>query len=271
MDKLKHRFWDSLINRNIKQLFRDTSCGLIIGDRGTGKSTLFSLIARESNLDELKVYSNYPMENTFSIPQIVTVKKDGSKRIRLDKDWLYSTDLSNSVILIDEARTVWNARSYNDWTMQDEEFFNMIRHYNTFVWLASQVYDGVDLNCRRAVEYTFFLQKIVHFPLFTRNICSCEVNRSLQVKTEDRNYHIVSRGFSKNALLTNWNIGEVPISRCYFYRRSYYGLFNSYYTDDSKVIREPILWDSLLNPDSPSPPPPLSTSSSQSEEQIKTD
>ena len=133
----------------------------------------------------------------------------------------------------------------NDWTWQDEEFFNFIRHYNTSVWLATQVYDGVDLNCRRAVEYTYFFQRLVSFPLFTRNISRVEINRSIQCKTEDKNYHIVSRGFSKNALLTNWNIGEIPIATGYFYRRSYYKLFNSYYTDNSKVIRDPLLWDNI--------------------------
>lgn len=245
--ELKHKFFDSVFNKSIKQLTRDTACGLVIGDRGTGKSTLFSLIANEGLKDGMKVYSNYPIEGVYSLPSISTTRKDGSKRICLDKDYLYSTDLSNSIILIDEARTVWNARAYNDWTAQDEDFFNMIRHYNTFVWLATQVYDGVDLNCRRAVEYLFFLQKLVHFPLFTRNLVRCDISRSLQVKTENRNYNIVSRGFSRNALLTELNIGEVPISSCYFYRRSYYGLFNSFYTDDSKVIRDPVPWDTLLN------------------------
>lgn len=249
MDKLPHNFYDRLINKHIKQIFRDCSCGLVIGDRGTGKSTFFSLIANESLKDEMNVYSNYPIQGVYSIPSIVTTRKDGSKKIRLDKDWLYTTDLTNSVILIDEARTVWNARAYNDWNWQDEEFFNFIRHYNTFVWLATQVYDGVDLNCRRAVEYTFFFQKLVQFPLFTRNLSRVEINRSIQCKTEDKNYHIVSKGFSKEALLTNWNIGEIPIQNCYFYRRSYYKLFNSYYTDNSKVIRDPILWDNLIAED----------------------
>lgn len=244
--KLPHNFYDKLINNKIKTLFNDTQCGLVIGDRGSGKSTFFSLIANEAKKQELTVYSNYPIKDVFSIPQITTVRKDGSKRIRLDKDWLYTTDLTNSVILLDEARTIWNARAYNDWTWQDEEFFNFIRHYNTSVWLATQVYDGVDLNCRRAVEYTYFFQRLVSFPLFTRNLSRVEINRSIQCKTEDKNYHIVSRGFSKNALLTNWNIGEIPISTCYFYRRSYYKLFNSYYTDNSKVIRDPVLWDNLI-------------------------
>ena len=247
MDKLPHNFKDKIFNNKLKSLFRDCACGLVIGDRGSGKSCFFSLIAYESIKDGMQVYSNYPIENVNAIPSIVTTRKDGSKRIRLDKDWLYTTDLTNAVLLIDEARTVWNARAYNDWNWQDEEFFNFIRHYNTFVWLATQCYDGVDLNCRRAVEYTFFFQRITAFPLITRNLSSVEICRSIQCKTEDRNYHIVSRGFSKNALLTNWNIGEVPIDKGYFYRRSYYKLYNTYYTDNSKIVRDPILWNDIVN------------------------
>ena len=53
---LNINFFDSVFNKNIKQLTRDTACGLVIGDRGTGKSTLFSLIANEGLKDGMKVY-----------------------------------------------------------------------------------------------------------------------------------------------------------------------------------------------------------------------
>ena len=106
-DKLPHNFWDKLINKKIKTLFNDTQCGLVIGDRGSGKSTFFSLIANEARKQELTVYSNYPIKDVFSIPQIETVRKDGSKRIRLDKDWLYTTDLTNSIIMSNKVKKLF--------------------------------------------------------------------------------------------------------------------------------------------------------------------
>lgn len=236
---------DYLFNRHLKDYLLGASCGYITGDRGTGKSTLFAMICELSVLNHYKVYSNYPIKGAFAIPTITTTRKDGSKRVRLDKEFLYSTDLSDSTILLDEARTIWNARAYSDWTIQDEDFFNMIRHYNTQVWLASQVYDGVDLNCRRAVEYTFFLQKC-RSP-FLKNFCSCDISRSVQVKVADRNTEIVMRGYARGAQKVMWDIGEIPCAFTYFYRKPYYGLFDSYHTDDTKIVREPVPWETLVN------------------------
>ena len=187
-------------NSKLKMYIKDCMCGYIIGDKGCGKSTLFALIADEGFKDNIPVYSNYPIVGANAIPSIKTTKRDGSSRIRLDKDWLYSTELSDSIILIDEARTVWNARSFSDWTVQDEDFFNMIRHNNTQVWLASQVFDGVDLNCRRAIEYSFFLQRIRLFPLITKNWSSVEISRGVQLKVADRNTQVMMRGYAKGAL-----------------------------------------------------------------------
>ena len=237
------------MNKTIKQYINSCHCGTIIGDRGTGKSTLMSLIADEGVKQGYNVYSNFPIVGVYALPNIVKPRRDGSKRVRLDKDFLYSTDLSNSVILIDEARTVWNARAYNDWTIQDEEFFNYIRKYNTSVWLATQSNDGIDLNCRRAVEYTFFLQKLKYFTGLLHNFSSVDISRSVQLKVADKNSQVVMRGYADGAYKVSWDIGELPCAFTHFYLKSYYGKFNSYYTPIEKLVKEPIKWESVLNLD----------------------
>lgn len=232
-----------LINRKIKSLVPESSCSIYIGDRGSGKSTLMSLTADHYVNNGYSVYSNYPINNCFSIPTITVTDRKGTQKVYLDKDFLYSTDLSHSLVLIDEARTVWNARAYKDWNEQDEEFFNFIRKNDTFVVLATQRYDGIDLNIRCAADYTFFIQQSKYF----RNWSTVDVSRSVQVKIADKTTQIVSRGYTKGAQKVVWDIAEMPISYCHFYRKPYYGNFDTYYSTQIKERKEPVLWNVLLS------------------------
>lgn len=229
------------MNGRIIDFLGSSSCSLYIGDRGSGKSCLMALAAMQAKKNGIPVYSNYPTVGCYAIPTTTVSKKDGTKRVYLDKEWLYSTDLSNSVIMIDEARTVWNARAFKDWNEQDEEFFNFIRKNNTQVILATQRYDGIDLNIRCAVDYTFFIQRTRYF----KNISSVDISRSVQVKIADRQTEIVSRGFSKGARKVVWDIAELNLAHTYFFRRVTYGKFDTFFTLDQKIIRDPVLWDEL--------------------------
>lgn len=233
------------LNNKVKTLVRNCMCGYVIGDRGSGKSSFFAMIAKEGIKDNIPVFSNYPIAGCNAIPHIKRTKRDGSSRLILDKDWLYSTNLNDSIVLIDEARTVWNARSYSDWTIQDEDFFNMIRHNNTQVWLASQVYEGIDLNCRRAVEYSFLLQPVKVLPFLFKNFSSVDISRSVQLKVADRNSQVMMRGYAKGALKVAWDIGELPCAYTHFYRKPYYGLYDSFFRTEDKIIRDPVPWSDM--------------------------
>jgi len=229
------------MNGKILDFIRSSSCSLYIGDRGSGKSCLMALAAMDAAKNKLPVYSNYPTRGCYAIPTVEVTKKDGTKRIYLDKDWLYSTDLSHSLVMIDEARTVWNARAYKDWSEQDEEFFNFIRKNDTQVILATQRYDGIDLNIRCAVDYTFFIQRTRYF----KHISSIDISRSVQVKIADRQTEIVSRGFSKGARKVVWDIAELGLAHTFFFRKCTYGKFDTFFTLDQKIIRDPVPWDEL--------------------------
>ena len=230
------------MNNRIISFIESSSCSMYVGDRGSGKSCLMALACNHFQKQGLKVYSNYPMRNAFAIPTIEVVKKDGTKKIYLDKDWLYSTDLSNSVVNIDEVRTVWNARAFKDWNEQDEEFFNFIRKNGTIVIMATQRYDGVDLNIRCAIDMTFFIQRTKFF----KNFSSLDISRACQVKIADRNTEIVSRGYSKGARKVVWDVAEMPLCHTYFWRKPTYGLFDTYFTTDQKIVRDPVPWSDLV-------------------------
>lgn len=230
-----------IVNKKISSVVTDSSCSLFIGDRGSGKSTLMALAAREFKKNGFKVYCQYPYKGAYKIP-LVDKKIGGVTKQILDKDWLYNANLRDSLVMIDEARTVWNARAYSAWTESDEEFFNFIRKNNTYLILATQRYDGVDLNIRYACDYTFFIQR----SRFFKNWSTVDVSRSCQVKIADKQTQVVSRGYTKNAMKVNWDLAEMPITYAYFYRKPFYGDFDSLFTTDDKPEFPAECWDTIL-------------------------
>lgn len=230
-----------LINKKISSVITEPSCSLYIGDRGSGKSTLMALAAKEFQKNGFKVYCQYPYKGAFKIP-LIEKKIGGVTKQIVDKNWLYNANLRDSLVMIDEARTVWNSRAYSAWSESDEEFFNFIRKNNTYLILATQRYDGVDLNIRYACDYTFFIQRSKFF----KNWSTVDVSRSCQVKIADKQTQVVSRGYTKNAMKVNWDIAEMPISYCYFYRKPFYGDFDSLFTTDDKPELPAESWDTIL-------------------------
>lgn len=230
------------MNGKLKRLVLQSQCSVYVGDKGSGKSCLMALAAETFLKSGYRVFCNYPYKGCFRIPYTEVKSKSGSK-ILLDKSFLYHADLRNSLVMIDEARTVWNARAYQNWSEEDEEFFNFIRKNNTYVILATQRYDGIDLNCRCAADYTFFIQP---HPLF-RNVSTVDISRSVQLKISDKNTQVVSRGYSKNATKVVWDIGEVPIAYSWFLRKKFYNNFDTRFVNnnfDSSIKFD--LWDSNL-------------------------
>ena len=114
------------LNKKLKCYISEPYCTIITGDRGTGKSSVFALIAEEYLKLGYKVYCQYPYKGVYQISMKKTLI-NGVYKADVDKQWLYNANLSHSVILIDEARTVWPARSYAKWTQADDEFFNFLR------------------------------------------------------------------------------------------------------------------------------------------------
>lgn len=230
-----------LINKKISSVITEPSCSLYIGDRGSGKSSLMALAAKEFQNNGFKVYCQYPYKGAFKIP-LIDKKIGGVTKQIVNKDWLYNANLRDSLVMIDEARTVWNSRAYSAWSESDEEFFNFIRKNNTYLILATQRYDGVDLNIRYACDYTFFIQRSKLF----KNWSTVDVSRSCQVKIADKQTQVVSRGYTKNAMKVNWDIAEMPIAYCYFYRKPFYGDFDSLFTTDDKPELPAESWDTIL-------------------------
>lgn len=235
------------MNRRLKKHVFVPSCSLVIGDRGSGKSSFFALVADEAVKAGMPVYCQYPFKGCYTIPMIHTVRKDGTKSYNIDKDWLYSTDLSHSIILIDEAKTVYPARAWKDWSSSDDEFFNFIRHNHMIVYLATQHSDGVDLNVRRACDETFFITRPPLLDFFHFSYIEC--SRTVNVKAADKNFEIIGKNGSSGAYKVQWDIGEIPVGNFRFYRKPYYDKFNTDFMFYDKKPPDVQLWDDIMEND----------------------
>lgn len=226
------------INHRLRTHVLQPSCVLISGDRGAGKSSLFALIAREAVKKGIKVYTQYPYKDCCVIPMKEHIVS-GVKRYDIDKDFLYTADFSDSVILLDEVKTIWHARAFNKWTNEDEEFFNFIRKFNTQVYMATQQYDCIDLNVRRACDETWLLTKGTFFTQLT----TVEMSRTSVVKVADKNTEVLGKAFKKGMRKVSYDICEIPIGNFIFYRKPYYKDYDTYFTQQEKIKFTPVLWN----------------------------
>lgn len=235
------------MNMRLKKHVFVPSCSLVIGDRGAGKSCFFALLVQEAVNAGMPVYCQYPFKGCYSIPMTKIVRKDGTKSYNLDKDWLYSTDLSHSMVLIDEAKTVYPARGWKDWSSSDDEFFNFIRHKHMIVYLATQHSDGVDINVRRACDETSFITRPPLLDIFSFSYIEC--SRSVNVKIADKNSEIIGKNGNSGAYKVQWDIGEIPVGNYRFYRKPFYDKYNTDFVFNDKLPPDVQLWDDIMEND----------------------
>ncbi len=232
----------NIFNRRLSRHCLLPSCVLITGDRGAGKSTLFALIIRAAKKEGLKCYSQYPYRDCYKLPMKKKIV-NGVERYDIDKQYIYSHDFSDCVILLDEVKTIWHARDYKNWSADDEEFFNFIRKNDIRLFMATQAYDSVDLNVRRASDECWYLTKgILHFT-------HVEASKTTNAKVADRNTEVMGRMFKKGMRKIVWECVEVPIGNYIFWRKSFYKDFFTYFTYAKKKPVIDVSWndDDLFN------------------------
>lgn len=252
--------FDFIFNSRLKNYCLGPHAIEVIGCRGVGKSSVFALIAEVAKKQGKKVYCQYPYEGCYQIP---VIKEDQGRYIIknrfkmsngkyfedkewiphevyvVDKDWLYNTDLSDSVVLLDEARTIYPARQYQNWTISDDEFFNFLRHENVTVYLSSQEHDALDINVRRAADETWFLYKSGK-----SSFTHIEIYSSMTVPIENLQKRVKLKG-NKEMYQLEWDICSALQRKFIFYRPPYYDLFDTNFVHFNKLPADVETWDNL--------------------------
>ncbi len=200
-----------------RQLF-GFNAALIVGQRGTGKSTLLSALCQKALKKGMTVYSNYPIDGALTMPKLY----DKYGKAYLDKSFLYHSGLHDCMILIDEVANVWNNRAWGKWTDDDSDFFNYLRKNKIYLVMACQYYDMIDLNIKRAVETVWFLSHSL-FP----NVTLIDIDIQHVVKVEDSMKRVIDTRY--NAVTYQPCVANIGCWR--FRRRPWYKYFLTYYKE----------------------------------------
>ena len=210
-----------------KKIWENTYSVLLVGRKRQGKSTILAMIAQEAHKRGITCYSNYPIENTIKIPKTVT--KEG--KTVTDKRFFYDNPLlDDSIILLDEVSNIWNNRAWGRWTEDDSDFFNFLGKNNTRIFMAVQYYDMVDLNVKRNLDATWYIEKSM-WP--NTSIVECDIQDIRKVEKLDT--HVLDSRFKQ----VSYEPCVIPDGLYYFRRKKWYPFFLTLYKDDRNT-RE---WD----------------------------
>lgn len=230
------------LNRKLKRNSLDYSCLSIVGDRGCGKSSVMALIADEAMKLGRPVYCQYPYDGAYKIPMRKHDLKFGLSIFDVDREWLYNNAFEpGSVILLDEASTIWPARNFKNWSEADSAFFNFIRKEKITLVIATQYYDQLDLNVKRSADETWFISKSLIFP----NLSTIEASITMTVKIADKNTEVIGKAFKRGARKIAFDVCEIPKRTYRFYRKPYYGKFISDFVPFQKQKIPVLSWNDL--------------------------
>lgn len=227
-----------------KFIARDSGCFVLTGDKGAGKSSSLAIFSQVYRSMGYKVFCQYPYFGCFQIPMVKT-NINGVMRSNVDKNWLYSANLSECCVLLDEAKNIWPARGWQKWSQADDDFFDFLRHTHTVIVAATLDYEALDLNVRKAADYSIMISQ--EFSSFL-NLSYWEVSKTSLAKVSDKQAEVLGKKANEGMRKINWEIVEVPVANFHFWRKPYY---NKYFTEhmiDEKPEPELIPWPNELFP-----------------------
>lgn len=115
---------------------------ILYGLPGAGKSYYLACLADDYRRAGYPVACNYPIKRTHKLaPE------------NINTDLL----LSNSVLLIDEAHSIFNSRGFKNFSRQMHEFFSMHRHLGNRLVLATQHPARLDVVIREIADSFIYL------------------------------------------------------------------------------------------------------------------
>lgn len=120
---------------------------LYFGLPGSGKTTLLCAHAYKASRGNIyqHIYSNIPQ----SVPGVTYVPNSLIGRV----------DLSNCLLLIDEATLFADNRNYKHFSDSLTQFFMLHRHYKCDINLYTQQWDGVDKKIRVVTDRVYYVHK----------------------------------------------------------------------------------------------------------------
>lgn len=127
---------------------------LFFGLPGCGKTTIMTSIAvRETTRKKPKYKHIYCNVRSLAVPGVTYI----------DNDCIGKYDLSDCIILIDEATLFADSRDFKKFDVGKLTYFLEHRHFHSDIYLFTQQWDGVDRKIRVITDRVYYVYK----PTFT--------------------------------------------------------------------------------------------------------
>lgn len=120
---------------------------LFFGLPGCGKTTILAQMACQAV--KCRRYAHVYTNVRMTVPGVVYI----------DNDCIGRYDLSDCLLLIDEATLFADNRSHKEFGKDKISFFLLHRHYNTDIVLFTQQWDGVDRKIRVITDRVYYVHK----------------------------------------------------------------------------------------------------------------
>lgn len=138
-------FFYKIYDRLTRKYLNNAKLILLIGKKGSGKTTQLTKIALKNIKEGRKVYSTVRIPGTFQIdPQ------------SLDKGMTIDP---GSVLLIDEVGMIWDNRQFKSFSTNTRDFFKLQRHAGITCYMFSQTTD-VDKKLRDLCDEIWLCKNI---------------------------------------------------------------------------------------------------------------
>lgn len=155
----------------------------------TGKTTLIAKFALKYSKKYKYVYTNVHMSD---VPDNV---------VFIENDWVGKYDMSDSLILIDEATIFADNRDYKNFSKDLTKFMVLHGHYRCNIKLFAQTYNGTDKKIRTLCNSVYYMYK----PLLTGHW----ITKYYKIP-----YGIVIPDRKKNQQTTGNSLGEIEEGYC---------------------------------------------------------
>lgn len=194
-----------------------------VGKQGTGKTTYLVKKALQEDKRIRKGKSKYSRVLT-NVP--IHTGNDQTNVYLFQNEDFGVYDMSNSLILFDEAMLQFDTRDYKGLTREQRNFLMLVRHYKSSILFFSQTYDGLDKKIRQTSNRLYLLEKRFGTTLVRRvdtelYVPKRNLKNSVQLDDGEPKLKYYRVGFLRN--LVEQLLGERD-----FKRSSYYRYFDSY-------------------------------------------
>lgn len=208
MYKYWYKYYVWKCKRKLKPYIKEDKCvSLYIGLPRSGKTTFIAYLTHLCNVTGYKCFCNIPVQGAYPFT----------------KDDLGKYDMSNSLILLDEAGIIYDNRNFEKaFTEESLTFLKLIGHYHSNICLFSQSMD-IDVKWVRMSKDIYFLRR----GLIGHKSFIYKVHRKLDVNPDT---HKIEDFYDKPTGLI------ALLTRKKFRRKKYYHMFDSYSAPKLKVF-----------------------------------